>query len=452
MRMRVAAVGVVAVLAGCSTTPAPLGVVTQSASPRREALQYFPADAPVVTLIHTDPTDPALRRLLSSGVLAPLSDWADAQMLRYPQYRSLLGNDAVVGQPHVGGPPLVVLVTSDREQLQTLVESRVVGGLAIPAGDHRGADLYAARGWAFAIRGPVLLVGTTTTELKEALDTRTQAGGFEAAQLTAVLPDTDTDTDAAAEAAIRGRVDVPALAGSVPPALRGLPVLRAVEAAELTVDSNAGRVVATLTADTEGTALTGADLPSGRGTVRMIQTDPHPLLSVADLGAALETFERALRVALPVSALKFDALEARLRAAGVELTRELLAGDAWLFTLADGPRLVWHPADMHAVRGALARVVKRYRAPGLQARFGNGFYTITQDGRLVARLGIVGKTIVAGQTSAADLRTLVDSPIIGSASGGTVLRIPRPPFLRGPLTVTLGGDANRVTLRATLEP
>ena len=52
-------------LAGC-TTPTAAGVEIPTYSPRREALSYFPTDAPVVAIVRTDPQDPALRRLAAS--------------------------------------------------------------------------------------------------------------------------------------------------------------------------------------------------------------------------------------------------------------------------------------------------------------------------------------------------------------------------------------------------
>src|SRR3954471_7485716 len=112
-------------LAGCAT-PAAAGPSIPTYSPRREALAYFPAAAPVVAFVGTDPQAPGLRRVAASGALAPLRAMAEAHGLYYEQLRGLLGNDAVVGLPHAGGPPLAVLTTDDGAALDTFAQARVI--------------------------------------------------------------------------------------------------------------------------------------------------------------------------------------------------------------------------------------------------------------------------------------------------------------------------------------
>ncbi|MDQ1712651.1 MAG: hypothetical protein QOE45_2101, partial [Frankiaceae bacterium] len=170
-------------LAGC-TTPTAAGVQIPTYSPRREALSYFPDTAPVVAIVSTDPQDPGLRRLAAAGALEPLRRVAQRRHVYFEQLRGLLGNDAVVGLPHAGGPPLAVLTTHDATALDTFAHAREIAGRATPAGHYRGTDLYAEKGWAFGVRDRVLLVGAAIPELLEALDTRVSDHAFDAAQMT----------------------------------------------------------------------------------------------------------------------------------------------------------------------------------------------------------------------------------------------------------------------------
>ena len=129
-------------------------------SPRREALSYFPADAPLVAVVRTDPQDPGLRRLAGSGALAPLR--RAAERARRCSSSSCAGCSATTrwsGMPHAGGPPLGVLVTDDGDTLAAFARSRVLARTATRAGTYRGAELYAEPGWAFGVRDEVLLVG-----------------------------------------------------------------------------------------------------------------------------------------------------------------------------------------------------------------------------------------------------------------------------------------------------
>jgi hypothetical protein len=447
MRKRVMAVGALVVLTGCAATPAPLGLITQSASPRREVLQYFPGDAPVVALVQTDPTEPAVRRLLNSGVLGPLRGWATAQSLRFSQYRALLGNEAAVGELHVGGPPLLVLVTRDGHQLEDLADARTVGGLAVKAQEYRGAQLYDAGTWAFAIRGPVLLVGRTTGELSEALDTRTKDSSYDMDQLDAVAP-AASDDDVA-----RGVVDLTALLAFAPSAARQLPLAQAVGDAGFTIRSEpGGQLVGALTAKPDDDSLTESDLPPhGAGPVRLLDTDAVPVVGVDDVGTARGPAQKALRAALPVSALQLEAITERLRHAGVNLDAATLAGPAWALDTPRGPQVLWHPRYPASARADLARLAD-YRQPGVTVAHNGAFYDIVAHGHLVTRIGFVDGTVVAGDAPVPDLRFLARSKEIRVRGGTVAVRVPRRGFLPRLLTIAAHGDAGALHLRVNAAP
>ena len=430
------------VLAGCATPP-PAGVVFPTLSPRREALSYFPPDAPVVAVVATDPQDPGLRRLAASGALGPLERVAAARGLHYAQLRGLLGEDAVVGQPHVGGPPLAVLATGDARTLQDLARARVRAGLATPAGTYRGGELFAERGWAFAVRGQVLLVSSGSRDLIEALDTRVSDESFDVTRLNAVLP-----ADPPPAAFLRAYVDLRPMVAAAGPVARAVPVLRALSTAGVTVGASATELLAALGADTSDEGLTEADLPAGAraGGERPPLPDRQPAFAVADVARLILAAERAARVALPVGVLRADALRARLAGAGVRLTPRLLQGPAVVVLGRDGPRLRLQPARPGDVAVALDRAARRLRAPGLRVLREGGLYAVRSRGRLVVRAGMVGNALVAGRAAPAALRRLGAAPPTRLRSPA-LLRFPSLGALYPrPLVVTFEGTPNALRL------
>ncbi|MEA2166843.1 MAG: hypothetical protein QOF76_143, partial [Solirubrobacteraceae bacterium] len=321
---------------------------------------------------------------------------------------------------------------------------RVVAHLAVPAQDYRGAHLYDAGAWAFAVRGPVLLVGQDTAELTEALDQRTQDGGFDADQLEPAHPG-----DVA-----RGLVDLSALLTYAPAELRGLPLAQAVTDGDLTMRAEpGGQLIGTLTADTTAADLTAADLPPhDAGPVKLLDTDALPVFGAADLGEALAPAERALRLALPVTALQLDAIRMRLERAGVALTAPALHGPAWALDTPHGLEVLWHPAQPAPVRAALARAAASYRQPGVTVTRSHGFYAISSNGQFIARVGMIGDTFIAGAAPATDLRFLAQLPETRVTGGGVAMRIPRRTFLPRLLTVAAGTSGAKLTLRFVAAP
>ena len=428
---RVLAVMVVLALTGCAV-PTSTSVTIPTYSPVREALSYFPATAPVVAVVRTDPQDPGLRRLAGSGAFAPLRRAAAGRGLHYAQLSRLLGNPAVIGQPRVGGTPLAVLATADSDRLEVLAAARVATGSATPAGGYRGADLYAEDGWAFAVRDRVLLASGSTRDLLNALDTRVSDDGFDASQLNDVIPGASPPATFA-----RAYVDLEALVAGAAAPVRDVPVLDALTKAGVSLGATAEELRAVLEADTAQTGLANEDLPAleGVGGRRPAVPAGETALAVADLAPLAAAAERALRAALPVSALRLDAVRSRLRGAGVALTPELLAGPA---VITDAPALRLLPARPALVREALARAARR-----LKFKRNSGFY-MTRG----VRLGFVDGAFVTGRAPARALKRLARLPLAPLRSP-VLLRLPRlhDAYPR-PVVFTLGGSPERLTVSA----
>ncbi len=429
-------------LAGCTTPPA-AGVEIPTYSPRREALAYFPSTAPVLAVVRTDPQDPGLRRLASSGALRPLRRVAARHHVHYEQLRGLLGNDAVIGLPHVGAAPLAVLTTRDGDALDAFAQARVIAGRATRAGRYRGSDLYAERGWAFGVRDRVLLVGRSVPVLLEALDTRVSDHAFDAAQMTAALPETQPPA-----AFAHGYVDLRPLVGRAGAVARSVRVLEALSTAGFSLGASAVELRATLAADLSGHGLTAVDLPLlTRATGTRPALPPRlPALAVAELSRLAIAAERALRTALPVTALKLDALRERLRAAGVALTPELLSGPAAILKAPGGPWLRLQPKRPAAIAAALRHAARNLRSPSLRVRREGRLYVARSGGRVLLRVGLVHGALVAGRAPSRKLVALARRPLAPLHSPA-LLRIPRlARWYPRPVVLTLGGSRRRLRI------
>jgi hypothetical protein len=411
-------------------------------SPRREALAYFPTDAPVVAIVSTDPQHPGLRRLAASGALRPLRALARRHGVFYEQLRGLLGNDAVVGVPHAGGAPLAVLTTDDGAALDTFAHAREIAGRAARAGHYRGTDLYADRGWAFGVRDRVLLVGRSVPDLLEALDTRVSDQAFDPARMTAVLPRRQPPA-----AFLHGYLDLRTLVARAGAAVRAVPLAQALDGAGFNLGASPVGLRGALAAPTSG--LSAIDLPPLRRVpgARATLLSRRPTLAVADLGPLAVAAERAVRSALPVSALRLDALRRRLRTAGVALTPELLAGPAALVRGPKGPWLRLEPPRPAVIAAALARAARGLRGPRLRLQREGALYAVRDARHVRLRVGLVDGALVAGRAPARQLVALARRPL-QPLRAGAVARLPRiARWYPRPVALTLGGSERRLEVR-----
>jgi hypothetical protein len=419
-------------LAGC-TVPSTSTVTIPTYSPVREALAYFPAGSVAVAVVETDPQDPGLRRTANAAVLAPLRRALEQRGMSFDDVRPILGNPAVVGLPYPGGAPLAVLATHDPGALAQLAGERVAAGAARPAGRYRGADLYDEVGFSFAVRDRVLLMSRTARDLLDALDRRVRPGGFEAIQLNDVMPDPGPPATF-----VRAYVDLSLLMAQQGATARAIAPLRALTTAGVSVGADPERLRGVATAEIAGQGLTESDLPA-LAPVRG-QRPPLPAgaraLAVSDLAPLAQAAERALRDALPVSALRIDALRTRLRAANVELVPELLAGPA---VLAEGPVLRLQPAHPALLAEALERAAQR-----LRLRRAGSLYRFRG-----VTLGFVRGAFVAGRVPAGRLTRLADRPLVALTSP-LVARLPRlADWYPRPVEVSVAGSPERLTLQAS---
>lgn len=421
------ALGAAAALAGgCAT--APTAVFSLLGSPRAEALGYFPATAPQVAVVRTDPDDAQVRRVAAAGLLDPLARAARRAGIEPTQVRSLLGNDLVVGRPHVGAPLLLVLVARDEDRLRTLADARVLARRAAPAGIYRGARLYAGRAGAFAVRGPVLLASRTTADLRGALDTRHGDDGFDPDALRRALP------AGAEDAVVRAVVDLRPQIARGGERLRAVPLLTAVEEAGIAVGADGGFATVDVRADLTAGELVELDVPitAGETPPRAAAAAGATALSIRDLAHTLGAARHAAQTVAPLVLQRLEARAAGYRrVTGVDVRRDVvraLHGPATLVLGRDGTLLRAEPSRPEWVLRALDRLARAPRGlpDGLRVRRGSGSYAIRRGPRLVLRVVAAGDAVAAGRAPARVLRALARRPASrpAGAAGGLALAVP----------------------------
>lgn len=418
--MRARTLGLLAALAALLTAcGAPSAAFFPTFDSRTEILAYFPAETPAVAVVATDPGSDQARALAAAlrraGALARLERLAKRHGLHFAQVRRLLGNDMAIGIPARGKAALVVLVADDRDALHTLVDARVTARRATFAGAYRGADLYATRGLAFAVRDRVLLVSDGTDDLRDALDRRAGGGTLTLADLGEALPEVKGDPlvramlDAGAELPARAR-EVPWLAAWE--RLGG--VLRA---------GNAGATL-DLRLTTLADDLLEVDVPvsPGKRPPLAVTSAKAASVTVRDLAHVLGVAERAARAAAPLTVLRLDRARRTLRhRGGVDLGADVvgrLHGPATLIRTHRHLLLRADPSRPRPLGRALDRVAKvlpaaleRARVEGFAVRERRGFLELLRDGEVVGRLGMAGDVLVAGTASPAALRALARVPL-----------------------------------------
>jgi hypothetical protein len=394
------AVALAATLAGCAT--APTAVFGPTLPPRAEALSYFPETSPLVALVATDTGHEGWRRLADAGLLGPLDAAARERRALFVQLRGLLGHELAVGLPSVGAAPLAVLVTSDADQLRILADARRRAGDARPAGTFRGADLFAGVP-AYAVRGPVLLIGRSTADLRRALEVKANTDGFDPALLKRALP------DRAGDALVRGVGDVRALVARGGPRARAVPVLAALQRAgfALRVDGGAARFEVRL--DLDRGRLVERDIPVSEGTAapRAVDGGAAATVSVRDLAHSLGGLQRAVRAAAPIAALRYEALQ---RAIGVDADADVISalhGPATVILAPGGPLLHAEPSRPQRIARALRLLLRHPRpARDLRLRRHGDFVSLERDGRMVGRAALIDGVLVAGDAAPSALRRL----------------------------------------------
>jgi hypothetical protein len=386
-----------------------------------EPLAYLPGGAKAVLDVDT-------RAPLVGLAVSQLAPRLSGGALKAGDVTPLLGGRAAAALGGNGGAVLA-LVAPRKEPVDALTRRLTA------AGDYRGARLYAipgAGGAALAARGATVVAAPSAALVRRALDARAQPRPARAAfdrRLKGLPPD----------APLRIAFDPRALLHDQAPKVAATRWGRALRdgAAALEATADGLRLPFRLTTDPKN--LRAQDLPMATGAQAPSTRGRAPLtigLRTAAQGAAFfkATGQPALALLDQVPGfLKPDVGgltgPATISGSGTDLQR---------FTLVTDPP---DPGDWKAKLDRLDALSGLIRTIGLadvriDAR--DGVYQLQENGKLVLRAGVFGRTLALSDDARADLRAAarapLDSPVPGAAGALTVrLRGPAVRDLVGPL-------------------
>ena len=429
----IAVVAVVVVLTrGGDDKPAPLP------DARPEALAFAPRDAPGV--IAVDTAAPAAGAILQQ-LVPRLTDNA----LTGADVRPLLGRDAAVAllDPRARRGT-VAFVARDRARLEQATD-----GLRA-TGAYRGARLYAARSGAVATRGLALVAAPDAAALRRALDARADPSGH----ITPAVFDARL-TDLPKTAPVQAIFDARRVLLAQQPEVGRTRWGRALRggAAVLQAGGDGIRIPFRIAS---APGLTPADLPFAPGARPPVARGRAPLV------AGIRGFDRLiafLRVADPdrfralnqiddaVPAFLGLDIDGLLDNVGTEAT--VTTADLRTLVVRTDPRNAgaWRTAVNSAA--TLSSILQRVGVDGIEIDEQPGeVYRLRVDGRLVARVAVYGRTLVATNDPRADLRAAARaprSPVPPGAAGGLTVRV-QAPLVRTRLSAMLGLPAEAAPL------
>lgn len=437
--------------------------------PLAEALAFIPSDAPVVGVLETDTSAGPLSKLQALGPRVPGSTLAlgevgsvlggvDLQAELLP----LLGNPVVVGAvelPRDGsaaapaGLPFRIpspgrlgrgvraaTVARDPAGLGDLFDRLSDSATVTSDGETRGFDVYTrpGDGVAFAVRGAILVVSGSRTDLGRALSLHSRAtagGGATAgdgtgALTTASMRERFSGLPGRSASFARVAVDLDGLLDADAADLE-VPWVGALQRAAFAVVPGDEAVDLRFRLATDPETVTDGDVPIATGPATpspAAQDDEPVVLAFRDIAHTVEFARRTLRATDPQLARDLDAIEVNLRRfARVDPTSQLLLRLTGTTTITTGPEggveVRAEVADPEAIGDVLRRLKSISTLGSLAGGIGvdvetRGItieddgpdtYQVLRDGSPVARVGVLGEALVLSTDESADLQLLADA-------------------------------------------
>lgn len=427
------------------------------ADPLAEALGFAPADAPVVAVLLTDPDARGRRDLAALSRRFPAAELARGQLdgllrdrigLGERELRPLQGNPVIAWGPRVDALRVgaVSWVAADAARLDELLDRRRERGTLRPLAPERGFARYAGRDTIVAVRGQRVVAAPDARALTEAIARHvSRRRGLSRA----ALEDRRLGTDPGSLLTVLAEAGplVPLLAG--PTAARGVPWLGAIRRGAITLDAEAGGLVARARLQTPPQGVRPQDLPLARGPQAPVPRGRDAVVAGVRAGRQTIAFARQVaRITRPRALAELDGTLALLRRyAGIDVQRDLidrLTGTTTFTTDAAG-RLITARAELADPRPA-ADALGRLRTlsrlgpladlagidtGGLRVEESSGRYAVLRDDVPLAVLAVRGSVLVAST----DPRVDVDA-----VAGAPPVRLP-PPQGPGALQAVAGREA-----------
>ncbi len=427
-----AALGI-ALLAGCGSSS------SSSTNPVTTELSYFPSGSPFVLSIATDPNSSAVKggqALVHRFPIATLGE--TALMARISQLgldyqsdiRPLFGNPVMIGAngATLSGSQsqnyLIVWVTKSADKLNALVKK------AFPSAStssHDGATLYSNGTATAAVSGPNLVFGPSSAAVTAALDRHAQNSGFSQATYSRLLTGVPQSGLIQAFGSLGSVLSQPSAAKA-----RRVPWVAALRGYGVSIGASSGGLTFSYRLDTTGAPLTEAQVPFATGTTAPQLAGALPIAAGIQNPAHIAQFaESAEQASSPAGYAKFQAREAAVRKkTGADLNSliKLLTGN---LIVSSNTRVTLARADVTDPASAASTLSKLASAPKLVftkatgvSKLGGGFYAINEPGQTII-IGVVGKQLVVGKATPAQLRAFASAPTspAAGAQGSVAFRI-----------------------------
>jgi hypothetical protein len=419
-------------LAGCGSSSPSSGSVTNT------ELSYFPAGAPLVAMVSTDPNGKPIQDAQSFLGQFPLAKLAIASLetkiaqsgINYARdIKPLLGNPLVLGSSSsstLNGHSFLLIVTAkDASKLDALT-SRKPAPQAL--GSYDGAKLYQTGGYALGIDGATGLLAPSVDEVRAALDRHAHGGGISGAQLAGAFKGLQQQSLLQVFGNLTG-----VLATSKNATARRIPWVAAIRSYALTLNLSSSGVNLGFRVDTSGGTLTADELPLASGTTPPNVSSQAPLaFGLRDLSHVFSFALAAVQATNPASYADFQKRVAKLKAkTGVDLNRDIFGQLSGNLEIDYGPSGVLargQVADPAAAAHTLAKVSTSSSEIFKHAKpvrpVGGGFYAI-RTGNTTIYYGLVGGEFVLGTAPPAQLSAFATAAAaaVSGAQGPLAFRL-----------------------------
>jgi hypothetical protein len=416
-------------LAACGSS----GAGSSPASPRLQALAYFPPTSPFVMTLDTASGSSSARQLkaleqanpsYALGLTALFGRLSQLGIDYNSDLRPLFGNPLALGLSSPtgsGGSLLLAWVTRNASALHRLIAKLP----SLRSSGHDGsAALYASSRAALAVDGATLVAGRSVALVRAALSRQAAHQGISSDEEASATNGVSSDGLLEAFGNLTGVLSRPGAASA-----RRIPWVQAIRGYGLSLSASGQAVSLHVVLNTGGRALTPSQLPLASGVLGPSLVGPSPVeAGVRDPAQFISFVIAAMRDSSPRQYASFLRQAAALRrATGVDVAtiESLLTGS--LDFDSDG-RATLVRADLtrpQVMTRLLARLAfaprpARLIGTGRLVSVGHGFYRAQRRGR-TTYVGVAYGRLVAGNAPLAVIRQFAAAPAGAPGQGGVAM-------------------------------
>ena len=410
-------------LAACGSSSA--GSSTAS-DPTIDALSYFPPTSPFVMTVATAPQDAAVKRaqaleqrnpqyqLAMTALLARLGEMG----INYDQdIRPLLGNPIALGAEGVRPSAFLATWVTRSAAAATRLVKKI--GLAA-AGSHDGAALYAGRGLAIGLDGPVVIISQSTQLVDDALDRHAAHQGFDRASYTRATAGVTQGGVIEMFGDLTGVLAQPSAAKA-----RQVPWVDAITGYAASVSASSTGVAVSFHVSTTGRQLSASQLPIASGAAPPDTAGDLPIqMAIRDPAQIIDFARAAAQATDPAGYAAFVRRQAAIRRrSGFDLNAlvGMLTGDLTIESDTHSTLARAQVSNPAAVTRMLSRMASTGGTGVLRkgtklAPLGGGLYAIISR-HSVIEVGVIGDELAVGRSTPAQLRAYATAPAAAAAAG-----------------------------------